>query len=156
MQAHPCIACMGLIFSAQGLLVWMFPPLSSVCAGCYPPERGRADVPTCMCSRALCQWGQQLWRVLLSQQWWQPGAHDGSGSSHLLLELRQAVSSCLSTHIQGKKILWQSCPSPHMPPNNGNLPLMGSGFFQSLLWLHHTPAPSCHLHTANSQSSPGV
>ena len=79
MQAHPCIACMGLIFSAQGLLVWMFPPLSSVCAGCYPPERGRADVPTCMCSRALCQWGQQLWRVLLSQQWWQPGHWLGGG-----------------------------------------------------------------------------
>ena len=60
MQEHPCIACMGLIFAAQGLLIWMFPPLSSVCAGYNPPEGGRADVPTCLCSRGLHQWGQQL------------------------------------------------------------------------------------------------
>ena len=45
MWEHPCIACVGLIFffgvrAAFGLDAC---PLSSVCAGCYPLNRGYAD-----------------------------------------------------------------------------------------------------------------
>lgn len=64
----------------------------------------------------------------------------------------------LPESIRRKKLLWWACPSPHMPPNNGVLPLWWA---QASPWIplvvaHHTLAPSGYLCLANPSLLPRV
>ena len=57
-----------------------------------------------------------------------------------------------------KKLLWWASPSPHMPPNNGVLPLWWAQASSRtpLVVAHHTLAPSGYLCSANPSLLPRV